>query len=265
MSKAAPQWTPPPNWPTPEPGWQPPPGWQPDPGWGSAPEGWDFHPKPWSKLKADEKKALDPGRAKKETRNGGLVLVGLLVLVGGCVAATGGDDDAEPTARSTASSTPSAEGTDPPAESSAPAEPATPVAPADPSAVFDKDVRDRLGDLNRDGAERVSAVSLVDGNASVRIAFNDNLTEGFIKTGAAGDVLEVIESAKTLPGLMTLQVVGTFPLTSNLGETSEQEVTDLIYSADIVNRIQVDSIDRDNVFTAADVRSVIHPAFRQDE
>lgn len=62
--------------------------------WGQPPAAETATPeKPWNKLKSDEKKALDPARAKKETRNA-LIGVGvLLLIVGGCSVLTGGDDN----------------------------------------------------------------------------------------------------------------------------------------------------------------------------
>lgn len=88
------KWVAPPNWPAPQPGWSPPPGWQPSPEWGPAPDGWQFWQpvKPWNKMSADEKKAADPVKAKAETKKGFAVLAGIALLVGGCVAATGGDE-----------------------------------------------------------------------------------------------------------------------------------------------------------------------------
>lgn len=213
--------------------------------------------KPWNKLKPDEKKALDPARAKKEARGGIILLVVVLLFVGGCVAVAGGDD--EDKVAQMGASAEREEPAGPPTEA-----PKQTEAPATPTQAFEKKVRKDLGKLNRKDAKRVSSVSYTGGVAKVDLAFNDNLTENLIKVGAAGDVLDVIAAAKKLPGLKTLQVVGTFPLQNKLGQAAEERVVDVTYSAKTVQAIQVDSIERDNVFIVADVDAYIHPAFQQE-
>lgn len=212
--------------------------------------------KPWNKLKPDEKKAADPDRAKKETRTGIIGLVVFLLFVGGCVAVVGGDEEDKVAQTGTSAER---EASDEPSKEAPETE-----APATPAQAFEKKVRKDLGKLNREDAQRVTSVTYAEGVAKVELAFNDNLTENLIKVGAAGDVLDVIEAAKKLPDLKTLQVVGTFPLQNQLGQSAEERVVDVTYSAETVQAIQVDSIDRDNVFLVADVDAFIHPAFQQD-
>jgi hypothetical protein len=209
--------------------------------------------RPWNKLKPEEKKAADPARAKKETRNGLIGLVVLLFVVGGCVAAVGGDDEDAVATRSVA--------TAPATPAETPEAAKSPEAPLSPAAAFEADVKKRLGKLNRDDATRVSSATLADGVASVKIAFNDNLTENLIRVGAASDVLDVVEAAKKVEGLQTLQVIGTFPLQDQLGNAVEEEVVNLTYSADVVKAINVDSIPRENVWQVADIDSYVHPTF----
>ncbi len=249
MSKQ--EWNSPPNWPPPPAGWSPPPGWEPDPNWGPAPEGWQF----WQPDMEQRK------RTNARTLKVTAAIVGLLLL-GSCVAAIGGTGDPPAQQAAAPASIPASQSPDPTA--TRPPATTAPPKPVSPAEAFRTGVTEALGDLNREG-DRVSEASLTgNGYATVRLAFNDNLTDNLIRTGASKDVLDVIEEAKKVPNLTALEVVGTFPLQNELGESAEEEVVGLIYSARIVQRIQVDTIDRKAVFRVADKRAYVHPAFRRD-
>lgn len=205
--------------------------------------------KPWNKMSAAEKKASGRARAKTEMHSGLIGIVLLLLTLGGCAPAS--ESPAESPATETTATT------ERPAPSAEPK-------PVNPAVAFEKDVRDALGNGNRDDVERVGPVSFVDGVASVRYAINDNVSEGFIRKSARIDAVDIIKQAKKLPGLTQLQIIGTFPLQNNLGESAEREVVEGTYSAEIVQRINVKTVNRDLIFELADVESIVHPVFRED-
>jgi hypothetical protein len=261
------RWTPPPNWPSPEPGWTPPPGWQPDPAWGPAPDGWQFwqreHPPFWK-----VKTLSDTSPAFKRTMLGVFAAAGLFILIGILGGGSGDDGElAEQPAAASAVPSPSPAVPSPTPAAPQPASPTpapSPPPPAPPVSVsqtFAEAVKEALGSSNRD-VTRVVKASVNGGVTQVQWSIQDNLTEGLIKSGARKDALDIIEAAKGVPGLKSLELVGTFPLQNDLGESSEREVVMATYSASIVRRIQRDTVNRKSVFDLADVDSFVHPSFR---
>lgn len=214
--------------------------------------------KPWNKMKPDEKKAADPARAKKETRTGIIGLVVILLFVGGCVAAVGGDDEERDTVAQSSEADPT-----PAASKSTKTSPKpspSPEVPATPAEAFEKKVKKELGKSNRD-VKRVEQVRFENGVAQVTFAAQDNLTENLTKTSARLDTLEIIKAAKKLPGLTELNIIATFTLQNQLGEVSEDPVGNVTYSGEVVQRIQPDTIDTKKVWDVADIKSFTHPAF----
>lgn len=130
------------------------------------------------------------------------------------------------------------------------------------SQAFRSEVRDKLGNSNRDGVQRVKTASVSGGNALVELAFNDNLTEGLTKGGAHLDTINLVKIAKKVPGVKALHIVGTFSLKDQLGRVSEDEVANVTYSSDFLAAVQPDNIDPKTTWQIADGSSFVHPAFQ---
>ncbi len=127
-------------------------------------------------------------------------------------------------------------------------------------------IRRALGSSNRnvEKIETIRITKLPEGNrALVKWAIDDNLTRGFIISGAQGDVTEILQVFKESgERIDELHLRGTFAMVDKFGNSSESVVVKLAYTGSVVDRINFAGFDRGNAFEIADVQSVIHPEFR---
>lgn len=146
--------------------------------------------------------------------------------------------------------------------------PPTTAAPQQLSASeqLTKAITEKLGPTNRDGLPKPTVASWPDEPSKtidVQWALNDNLTEGLIRVGARGDVLDIIRvvKAKATWPYVSLRLKATFSMIDKYGNASESVVLDLTYSRATVDKINPDGIQLDQVFAAAD-DGFVHPEFR---
>ena len=112
------------------------------------------------------------------------------------------------------------------------------------------------------GEQRVTTNQLnSDGTYQLNWQISDNRTKGLARIMAKMDVLNVIRAVKQsrIP-VRQLVMVGSFPMADVHGNLSVQPVVRLVYSAATLNKINVDGLDFDRAFDAAD-QSNIAPGF----
>ena len=233
------------------------PGWYPDPwggegerryfdgtNWGPvAPQSSSPPPPPPPQTPPPPLTAAAPPPEQKPSRRkvlwGVAGVVAFLALVSNC------DSDKE--SKSGTSSSASTSKTTTAASSSPPVVPPTstkPPGPEIPDAKFTT--------VEGPGGQQVTAT----------FEIKDNLTEGFIKTGARFETIRILEYAKTTyPNASQVTVVGSFPMTDAYGNTSTDEVINLTYLKATIDKINFKGIDKDNIWELAD-SGFIAPAFR---
>ncbi len=109
---------------------------------------------------------------------------------------------------------------------------------------------------------RVSEIQIEDQTIYVCFSINDNLTEGFIKTGAKMDVEDILKSVqKSGYNYSEVTVVGTFSMQDKFGNSSEDKVLQASYKRSTVDRINWAGFLTDNMYAVAD-DVWLHPAFR---
>jgi hypothetical protein len=175
-----------------------------------------------------------------------LCFVGFFALISTCDT----DDkksDSSPSRTSSAAATTTAETSIPNISSSVQAAPPaspTPTGPIKPDATF------TTGE-GPNGQEVTATFSI-----------SDNLTEGFIKSGARGDTIEILKYAvATYPNAAQVTVVGSFPMEDAYGNTETDEVVNITYLRSTLEKINFDGVDRDKIWELRD-SGYIAPAFQ---
>jgi hypothetical protein len=217
---------------------------------------------------------------------GGGILVAFLIWISACgaiIGAVSGVDTAATPAPSSAASS-AAPSSSAPVTASAPPATETTTAPApkpeptktkvpkpapepkpDPVAVLTNDIKDELGDSNRDGVKRVrvKATTKAGKPITVKFAIDDNLTSNMIRRGARGDVVDILKQVRNDADWRYSEVVvrGTFSMQDKLGNAEEDQVVFARYSRRTVNKINFKNFLSDNIWDIADV-AVVHPEFQ---
>jgi hypothetical protein len=138
----------------------------------------------------------------------------------------------------------------------------TTTAPKSPADALHDAIAKKLGS-GRKGVQRLSEFQAAQGGTvSMKVAFNDRLTEGMTKDGGRIDVRDIITAVKASSIDADMLVVqGTYSMKDAYGNVSEQVVTTVRYSRATLARINPKEIETHNVFDVADSASVV-PAFR---
>jgi hypothetical protein len=140
--------------------------------------------------------------------------------------------------------------------------------PATPAVDLQALLLAELGESNRD-VSRISDFSISADLIEIEWAINDNLTEGFIKTGARIDVADMLKVIREsgVP-VSTVRLVGTFSMVDSFGNASEMPVERLTFSAETIEKINwsdrgyVNNVLHQYVHEIADELD-LHPAFQE--
>jgi len=137
-----------------------------------------------------------------------------------------------------------------------------PTTTLEPNAALKISIEDKLSSANRD-VPRVD-IEIIEGAGviTVRWAINDNLTEGFIISGAKRDasaILQIISESEIRFERAALR--GTFSLVDAFGNAEEAEVFRLIFDRSTFEKINWDSFPYNNIYLIAD-SATVHPAFQ---
>ncbi|UAL29528.1 hypothetical protein K8W59_17525 [Nocardioides rotundus] len=152
----------------------------------------------------------------------------------------------------------------PRAESSATSKPSTPAPAPDQVAEFEDDLRDALGDSNREDVERLSVFDYDKRTKvlSVQFAINDNLSEGMIKDGAKMAVTDILEAVQESDlKIKDVNIDATFSMVDDLGNASEDTVVRATYPSNLVDRINFENFDFEDVYDITD-NIFVHPALQ---
>ena len=146
---------------------------------------------------------------------------------------------------------------------SKPSKPKTPAAPAPAGGTASRveyEVKKALGTSNRK-VTRVSKVQTAGQTIHVHFSINDNLTEGFIKTGAKMNVERILKAIQRSGyDYSEVTAIGTFSMQDKFGNSSEDKVLQATYKRSTVDRINWDGFLTDNIYSIAD-GVWLHPAF----
>jgi len=132
---------------------------------------------------------------------------------------------------------------------------ASPIETLEPRAAFKAEVIEILGAGNRD-VTRLESLNFNDpeeGAIFIEWAINDNLTEGFIKSGAKSDAFDILKSLAE-SGIDYTYVIlsGTFPLQDQFGNAEEKHVVNLTFYKSTVAKINWENFLSDNIYNIAD-------------
>ncbi|MBA3484544.1 MAG: hypothetical protein H0T51_22300 [Pirellulales bacterium] len=95
------------------------------------------------------------------------------------------------------------------------------------------------------------------------IAFDDNLTEGFIRSSMRRDIAEVLQAAdESGYDFSEIEVSGSFQLVDKLGNSTESMVAKTSFSRNTVDRINWNNFMSDNLFDIAE-SAWLHPAMQE--
>lgn len=123
-------------------------------------------------------------------------------------------------------------------------------------------IADALGTSNRN-VQKVSRLDVSSGNITVTIAFDDNLTENFIRGGIRRDIVDVLKAARDSGyEFSEIHIDGSFPLVDKFGATTEETVVRVQYARATVDRINWSGFLPENVYDIAD-SCWLHPAIRK--
>lgn len=127
--------------------------------------------------------------------------------------------------------------------------------------------RDALGPSNRfDNADQLSGSAVApvsDGGYIVLLNFtvNDNLSKTWIIGSAKDDVRDTMEALYTSGiNIRAVQMVGSFPLIDDYGNSAETKVLDVTLFSDTAARINWEGISEDMLFRIVDSKK-LHPSF----
>lgn len=162
----------------------------------------------------------------------------------------------------TATSTPEPSATAEPSNTPEPTDPPPPTETLEPEAQLEADIRDVLGNVNRDGVQRIHEIKIQGERLVVEFALNDNFTQDMRARGAMIDVKDVLKvAAQSDAEFSSVFVAGTFSLVDTLGNASEERVVQAVYSREILDQVNWDNFLTDNVWEIADSVS-LHPELR---
>ncbi|GAB3029434.1 hypothetical protein H7J11_26465 [Mycobacterium bourgelatii] len=97
---------------------------------------------------------------------------------------------------------------------------------------------------------------------TARFAIHDGFTKGMIKDGARLETIKILKYAKaTYPNAAQVTVEGTFPMTDQYGNTSNDIVVNVIYERSTLDKINFDGVSKDRIWEIRD-SGFIAPDFR---
>lgn len=121
---------------------------------------------------------------------------------------------------------------------------------------------DLLGDSNRDVKRFPDFSARPGGQVYVKVAFNDNLTEGLVKNGVRLDCTEMLQAIRESGfDFRNVFIEGTFLMQDKYGNASEDTVVRASWSRRTVYRINFENFYFKEVFDVA-TSAWIHPAFQ---
>ena len=124
------------------------------------------------------------------------------------------------------------------------------------------EITDAVGTSNRN-VQKISRLDVDGGRVSLVIAFDDNLTEGFIRGSMRQDIVAVLKAAdESGYDFSEIEVAGSFPLVDKFGNSTESIVAKTSFSRGTVERINWDNFISDNLFEIAD-SAWLHPAMQE--
>jgi len=138
--------------------------------------------------------------------------------------------------------------------------PQTEEKPLSPVEKLQYEVQRVLGSSNR-GIARMYKIEYEDNSIQVGFTINDNLTNGWIKSGAKYDIAKILKAVQSSGyDYSEVIVIGTFSLTDKFGNSEESPVIRAKYTRNTINRINWQGFLPDNVYDIADSVS-LHPTF----
>lgn len=141
------------------------------------------------------------------------------------------------------------------------AAPELPVVVAPEQALRDR-LRADLGEGNREGVERLSAVALTGDELLVAWALNENLTSNMVATGAQLDATEILRAAiESDVAFSAVRIRGTYSLVDQLGNAREATVVEAAYPRELLARVNWAGFVYTNVWDIA-AESTVRPELR---
>jgi len=226
-------------------------------------------PGPWSPDQRQPDTGPSPaGTTATETKKrGGCMKWGLIafaaMVILGIFGSITGITDTEPTAVEETTTSAAPEPTTEPAPEPEPTpqpEPTPEPPPVDPVQQQQDDLADAIRDEVRD-----ADVTFTDNQVTVVFPISDNLTRGFIISGAQGDTIDILKAVKESGwqgGTPTVIIGGTFNMVDAYGGESIDEILSLTYMPGTMQRVNPDGVQHDRVWQIADERFV-HPELRE--
>lgn len=177
------------------------------------------------------------------------LLIILISCCGGGAALLFGDDDGKDAAA--------------PATTTAAATTPAQAAAVSPIEALRAQLSKDLGKSNREGMQRIAAVSIDKNDVVVRWAINDNLTTNLIRVGMQQDVHRILQRVRESNiDYNVVRLTGTFSMKDAYGNVTEAEVIRLAYTKPVVGNVNFANVDRKTLLTLADEEQFIHPEFR---
>lgn len=141
-------------------------------------------------------------------------------------------------------------------------EPLPPPPTAGPQDRLAASLVEALGNSNRD-TPRLAGLAVEGGEIVVSWAINDNLTSNLVRTGAALDVVDILQAVDELGiDYQQITVIGSFAMQDVYGNIEESIVVSAVYTRPTVDRIAFDTFDTDNTYRIADELLMLHPEFQ---
>ena len=144
--------------------------------------------------------------------------------------------------------------------------PITPTVVPEPPEALRQLLEQELGKSNRE-LDRISSFAWYENTGLISITFtaNDNLTEGYIKSGLQLDVaklLQTVAESNTILNYRSIYIVATFSMVDVYGNTEESQVLRATYDRETLEKINWDNFLFENVYLIANKDDYfLHPAF----
>lgn len=209
----------------------------------------------------------DPAKKRGGCMKWGLIGLGVLIVLVILAGIFGeSDEDAVAVEEVTTSEapTPTSEPTPEPEPEPEPTPEPTPEPEPEPEVDPVQQQQDELAAAIRDTVDDAQ-VSFVDNQVNVEFPIADNLTKGFIISGAQRDTLDILKAAKASQwenGRPWVVIAGSFMMVDQYGNESESVILRATYSPETMDKINPDNMRSDNVWQVAD-ESFVHPELRK--
>lgn len=195
----------------------------------------------------------------------GLIALGVFVVLIVIAGIFGNSDDESVAVEEvTTSAVPTSESAAEPSPTPEPTPESTPEPEPEPEVDPVQQQQDELTEAIQDKVENAQ-VSFRDSQVDVTFPIADNLTRGFIITGAQADTIDILKAVKDSGwqgGNPWVVINGTFNMVDAYGGESDDEILMLTYSPETMQRVNPGGLQNDRVWAIAD-ESFVHPELRK--